>query len=49
MIEITKVCIFAPMKARISLVVVVVRCREREKKTEDGGNLLFKALANRIG
>ena len=41
MIEITKACIIAFMKARNSL---VVRCREK-KKTEDGENVFFKALA----
>ena len=41
MIEITKACILAFMKARNSL---VVRCREK-KKTEDGENVFFKALA----
>ena len=41
MIEITKACIIAFMKARNSL---VVRCREK-KKTEGGENVFFKALA----
>ena len=42
MIEITKVCIVAFMKARSSLLVWF---REKEKKTQDGENLFFKALA----
>ena len=41
MIEITKTCIVALMKARNSL---VVWCREI-KKTEDGENVFFKGLA----
>ena len=41
MIEITKACIAAFMKARNSL---VVWSREK-KKTEDGENVFFKALA----
>ena len=43
MIEITKVCIVAFMKARDSLVAL---CREnkKKKKTEDGEILFFKAL-----
>ena len=47
-IEITKACTVAFMKARNSL---VVQCREKHvnwKKTEDGENLFFKALANRF-
>ena len=47
MIDITKTCTF--MKARNSL---VVQCREKHvnwrKKTKDGENLFFKALANRF-
>ena len=49
MIEITKACAVAFMKAKNPL---VVRCREKHvnlgKKTEDGENLLFKALGNRF-
>ena len=49
-IEITKACTVASMKARISL--VVVQCREKKvnwkKNTEDSENLFFKALANRF-
>ena len=50
MIEITKACTVAFMKARNSL---VVRCREKhvnwkKRKTEDGENLFFKALDNRF-
>ena len=49
MIEITKACTVAFMKARNSL---VVQCREKHvnwrKKTKDGENLFFKALANRF-
>ena len=44
--EITKSCIVALMKARNSLVVL---CREKHvdwKKTENGENTFFKALAN---
>ena len=47
-IKVTKVCTFAFMKTRNSL----VQCREKhvnwEKKTKDGENLFFKALANRF-
>ena len=39
-IEITKACVAASIKARNSLVVC---CRER-KKTEDSVNVFFKAL-----
>ena len=50
MIEITKACTVASMKARNSL--VVVQCREKKvnwkKNTEDSENLFFKALANRF-
>ena len=50
MIEITKACTVASMKARNSL--VVVKCREKKvnwkKNTEVGENLFFKALANRF-
>ena len=43
MIEITKACIVVFMKTRNSL---VVWCREKkQKKTEDGENGFFKALA----
>ena len=48
MIEITKTCTVAFMKARISL---VIRCREKcaiWKKTENGGNMFHKAVANRF-
>ena len=48
MIKITKACTVAFMKARNSL---VVRCREKHansKKTEDGENVFFKALDNRL-
>ena len=47
-IEITKACTVAFMKARNSL---IARCREKHvnwKKTEDEKNLFFKALANRF-
>ena len=47
-IEITKACIVAFMKARNSL---VVPCREKRvnwKKTEYGENLFFKPLPNRF-
>ena len=44
MIEITKACIDAFMKVKNSL---VFQCRER-KKTEDGENVLFKALAKSL-
>ena len=37
-IEVTKACANAFMKARNSL---VVRCREREKKAEDVENVFF--------
>ena len=47
MIEITKAFTVAFMKARNCL---VVRCKEKrvnqEKKTENGENIFFKALAN---
>ena len=50
MIETTKACTVASMKARNSL--VVVQCREKKvnwkKNTEDSENLFFKALANRF-
>ena len=42
MIEVTKACIAAFMKARNSL---VVWCREKKNKREDGKNVSFKALA----
>ena len=41
-IEITKSCIFAFMKARNSFVVC---CRDKKKKTDNGENVFFKALA----
>ena len=43
MIEITNAFIVVFMKARDFL---VVWCREKKKKTEDGENVFFKALAN---
>ena len=48
MIEITKACTVAFMKARNSL---VVRCREKYvnwKRIEDSEHLFFKALDNRF-
>ena len=42
MIEIAKTCIAAFMKAGNSL---VVWSREKKKKTEEGENVFFKALA----
>ena len=48
MIEITKACTVAFMKARNSL---VAWCREKRvnwKKTEDGENLYFKVLVNKF-
>ena len=50
MIEITKTCTGAFMKARNSL---VVWCRERERerereKKEDGENVFFKVLAKNL-
>ena len=52
MIEIIEVCTVAFMKARNSL---VVWCREKRtiekkhwKKTENGKNIYFKVLANRL-
>ena len=48
MIEITKACIVAFMKAKNYL---VVQCREKHvnwKKAEDCENLLFKARVNRF-
>ena len=47
-IEITKACTVALMKARNSL---VVHCRKKHvnwQKTKDGENLFFKAIANRF-
>ena len=44
MIEITKACRGAFMKARNSL---ILQCREK-KKNRDGENVFFKALANRF-
>ena len=49
MIEITKACTVAFMKAKISL---VIRCREERvnwKKAEDRESLFFKALAIDFG
>ena len=44
-IEITKAPSIVFIKSINSL---VVQCKEREKKTEDGVNLFFKAFANRF-
>ena len=48
MIEITKTCTFAFMKARNSLVFRSRGKRVNCKKTEDGENFFFKASANRF-
>ena len=47
-VEVTKACTVAFMKGRNYL---VIRCREKHgnwKKSDDGENLFFKALANRF-
>ena len=45
LIEIIKACVVAFMKARNSL---VVWCREKKKKTENGENVFFKSLVKNL-